>query len=239
METKKTPRADIDRNRGIYLWMGFVVALSTLFVLLEWESSPPDLSDWQSLVPAFEESDWDDLLAPELLDEYLSKKDNPETEFREVTPGIVFEGYQIADEVPLLEELLLDSLLLMTKSIPKIPPNELETLKNNEAKEETIHTQADVMPQFSGGQIELVRFIYKHVQYPSAALKQRIQGRVWCSFIVNKDGAVSDLQIEKGIYSFLDDEAIRVLRLMPAWIPGKIDNEPVRVKVYVPIVFKY
>ena len=94
------------------------------------------------------------------------------------------------------------------------------------------------MPQFPGGNVELIRFIYSHIQYPQAALKQRIQGRVWCSFIVDRDGTISDVALEQGIYIFLDEEALRVLKTMPPWIPGKTQGESVRVKVYLPIVFK-
>jgi protein TonB len=97
---------------------------------------------------------------------------------------------------------------------------------------------AETMPQFPGGQTALIRFIYENIQYPPVALKQRIEGRVWCSFIVEADGSISNIRLEESVYIFLDEEAVRVLKKMPAWSPGRTKGENVRVKIYIPIVFK-
>ena len=231
METKKTPRADIERERTTYFLIGFIVVLSSFFVLMEWESDPPDSSDWQNLMPAFIES------------EFIGNIEYKEVPPIEITPEnklpeIVYEGYQVADEVSPPEELFIDSVSDVER-ILEIPKEEQLAIPQEESDHsEQVYTEAETAPQFPGGVTELIRFIYKNIEYPSVALKQRIEGRVWCSFIVNKDGSISGVEIEKGVYSFLDDEALRVLKLMPNWLPGKKDDEPVRVKVYVPIVFK-
>ena len=232
METKKSPKADIEKNRTIYLLMGFVVVLSSFFVLIEWETSSPDLPDWQNLMPAFVESEFSvGTNNSDISEEVVADV---------VMPEIVYEGYHVVDEILPEEEFFADSIA----SVSIVNPIEIPAEKKSDPQVvepemvEPVHTEAEVMPYFPGGTTELIRFIYQHIQYPSAALKQRIQGRVWCSFIVNANGQVSDVQLEEGVYIFLDDEAIRVLNLMPPWIPGKNKGEPVRVKVYIPVVFK-
>ena len=231
MESKKSPRADIEKERTTYFLMGFIVVLASFFVLMEWGSDPPEYSDWQNLVPAFMESEF-------IGNVELSKEVPLEIIPEKVLPEIIYEGYQIADEISLPEQLFVDSLAMKKESEIEIPEEDYLNYSNEPEHPEPIYTEAETMPQYPGGTTELIRFIYRHIEYPSVALKQRIQGRVWCSFIVNKDGSLSDIQIEKGVYSFLDDEAVRVLKLMPNWIPGKEKGEPVRVKVYIPIVFK-
>ena len=231
METKKSPYADLEKERTIYFLMGFIVVLSSFFVLMEWESRPPDSSDWQNLTPVFVES--------ELIGNIETPKASEEIIPEKIFPEIIYEDYQVVEEILPSKEVVVDSLLPAEEKQIEIPTVKEPEIPDELDRPDLIYTEAEVTPQYPGGIVELIRFIYEHIQYPSAALKQRIQGRVWCSFIVNKDGSVSDVQLEKGVYVFLDDEAIRVLELMPSWIPGRKDDKPVRMKVYIPIVFKY
>jgi len=92
--------------------------------------------------------------------------------------------------------------------------------------------------QFQDGKTALLRYIYQNIHYPPAALKQRINGRVVCSFIVNEDGSLSDVTLVQGVYVFLDDEVIRVIKSMPLWKPAMKDGKPVKIKYIMPVVFK-
>ncbi|MBO4965143.1 MAG: energy transducer TonB [Muribaculaceae bacterium] len=93
-------------------------------------------------------------------------------------------------------------------------------------------------PMFPGGDSHLVSFINHTRQYPEKAYKRGVTGRVTCSFIVNADGSVSHIRILKGVEPSLNREAIRIFSLMPAWIPGKIDNIAVPVRVIRSIPFR-
>ena len=93
-------------------------------------------------------------------------------------------------------------------------------------------------PQYPGGDGNLVKFINKTRRYPERAYKKGIQGRVMCSFIVNSNGSVSDVQVFKGVEQSLDKEAVRVFSLMPDWIPGKINGMPVPVRVIRTVPFR-
>ena len=94
------------------------------------------------------------------------------------------------------------------------------------------------MPKFPGGDAELLKFIAKNVKYPQESQNKGEQGRVICSFVVAKDGTLTNYRVIRGISPALDQEAVRVLQMMPRWTPGTQRGEPVAVKYTVPITFK-
>ena len=97
----------------------------------------------------------------------------------------------------------------------------------------------EVMPKFKGGESAMMEFLMMNMKYPQTAVKAKQQGRAIVGFVVRKDGTVSDVHITKSAgYAVLDEEAIRVVKAMPAWKPGKQKGEPVNVKYSVPITFK-
>ena len=106
-----------------------------------------------------------------------------------------------------------------------------------EAKEETL-TVVDVMPQYPGGDRELLKFIAQSIKYPTDAQEAGVQGRVICSFVVDKKGNIVEPKIIRGIDPSLDAEALRVIGMMPRWTPGRQDGKAVRVLYTVPITFR-
>ncbi len=93
------------------------------------------------------------------------------------------------------------------------------------------------MPEFAGGQAALLRYLQKHLRYPGAALAAGVGGRVFMSFVVGADGSISEVTILKGLGYGLDEEAQRVVRQMPAWVPGYQSKHPVPVRFTLPITF--
>ena len=94
------------------------------------------------------------------------------------------------------------------------------------------------MPEFPGGGSAFIQWLTRQLRYPPLAQSQRIQGRVVVSFIVNKDGSIADVKLEKSVNALLDREALRVIRMMPRWKPGVHNNQPCRTMVAVPVIFK-
>ena len=94
------------------------------------------------------------------------------------------------------------------------------------------------MPQFPGGAAKLLEFLSQTIKYPEDAVKAGTQGRVIATFVVEKDGSISDAHVVKPVSTSLDAEALRVINAMPAWTPGKQGGQPVRVKYTVPINFR-
>ena len=91
------------------------------------------------------------------------------------------------------------------------------------------------MPSYPGGTSALMKFLTENIEYPEQMIKDSIQGRVICSFIVGRDGAISDIKVVRSLHPLLDKEAVRVLSLMPKWIPGKQNGQPSKVKYILPI----
>lgn len=104
---------------------------------------------------------------------------------------------------------------------------------------EQVYVIVEQMPEFPGGQDEMMKFLAKTIKYPPQALKDDVEGKVYVSFIIAKTGIVRDVQVVKGIRQDLNDEAIRVISLMPAWRPGKQRARAVNVKYILPITFHH
>ena len=94
------------------------------------------------------------------------------------------------------------------------------------------------MPDYPGGQKELLSFLSRNIKYPTKAEENKIQGRVVIQFVVNKDGSVSDAKVVRSVDPELDKEALRVINTMPKWKPGMQRGKPVRVKFTVPVMFR-
>jgi TonB family protein len=94
------------------------------------------------------------------------------------------------------------------------------------------------MPQFPGGQAKLLEYLLKSVRYPAEAEKAGLQGRVVVTFVVEKDGSITNVEVRKGIAPSLDAEALRVINAMPNWTSGKQGGKPVCVKYAVPVSFR-
>ena len=101
-----------------------------------------------------------------------------------------------------------------------------------------VYQIVEEMPQYPGGEAAMMEFVAKNVVYPKEAQDKGISGRVFVSFIVEKDGSVSDVELKRGIGGGCDEEAIRVISAMPKWTPGKMKGEPVRVSYMMPVFFK-
>ena len=99
-----------------------------------------------------------------------------------------------------------------------------------------VYDLVDEMPSFPGGPAELMKWLSSHVQYP--AIESCIQGRVIVAFIVEPDGSISNAKLVRSLDPSIDQEALRVVRQMPKWIPGKQNGVAVRVKYNVPVIFK-
>jgi len=97
---------------------------------------------------------------------------------------------------------------------------------------------AEHMAEFPGGTKEMYRFIGEHINYPQIALKTGIQGTVYISFIVETDGSLSHLDVARSIGGGCDEEALRIVNMMPKWVPAQQGNKNVRLKLTLPITFK-
>lgn len=105
-------------------------------------------------------------------------------------------------------------------------------------EENKVFTTVEQMPSFPGGDAALMQWLSNNVRYPAVAEENGIQGRVIVSFVVEKNGSITDVQVVRGKDPSLDREAVRVVKAMPNWVPGKQNGQAVRVKYNVPITFR-
>ena len=150
------------------------------------------------------------------------------------------------DEIKSQDDLSKTNTAIGTFDVKGNDEAEGEVLKAKEVvvdekpkEEETkVFDVVEQMPSFPGGDAELMKFLNTHIKYPVVAEENGIQGRVVATFVVERDGSISDVKVIKSVDPSLDKEAIRVLKSMPKWIPGKQNGSAVRVKYTVPVTFK-
>lgn len=117
------------------------------------------------------------------------------------------------------------------------PTKAAETTKGADA-DNRIYDVTDEMPSYPGGISALMNYLSSNIVYPRESEENGIQGRVLCSFVVEKNGSISNVRIERSVDKLLDAEAIRVIKKMPRWIPGKMRGSNIRVKFTLPITFR-
>ena len=150
------------------------------------------------------------------------------------------------DEIKSQDDLSKTNTAIGTFDVKGNDEAEGEVLKAKEVvvdekpkEEETkVFDVVEQMPSFPGGYAELMKFLHDHMKYPAVAEENGIQGRVICTFVVERDGSITDVKVIKSVDPSLDKEAIRVLKSMPKWIPGKQNGSAVRVKYTVPVTFR-
>ena len=226
MKAKKTPKADLERNKVIFFELGLILALSFVLIAFEWTSTK--LSSSEMLMAK------DQKFEEEIIPITRQKQAQPQ---KPPEPPKVVEYFQIVDDdIELEHELTLEDTEIDLETEVAIfeykPTIEVE-------EEKTIFVAVEEMPSFHGkGANSFLEWIGKNLLYPEIALENGIEGRVFVYFVVEPNGNVSNVRVLRGVDPALDAEAIRVVRASPKWYPGKQRGKPVRVGFTFPIQFK-
>jgi protein TonB len=130
-----------------------------------------------------------------------------------------------------------DPLTLVSPGLPA-PSNPAPVAPAEAMAAPLVYHAADEMPDFPGGATALAKFLRAKISYPAAALNHGTSGKVHVSFVVDEQGRLLDPKVVKGLGFGLDEEALRLVRIMPWWTPGRIQGQPVRVAYTLPIVFR-
>ena len=139
--------------------------------------------------------------------------------------------------VPLAVALLAMNSTAMRANVQKKVVKTTKVTKKTSATDK-VYEVCEQMPTFPGGDAALMKYLSENVKYPALAIKAQEQGRVVVSFTVEKDGAISDVKVARSVTPSLDAEAVRVVKAMPKWTPGKQGGQLVRVRYNVPVSFK-
>jgi TonB family protein len=162
-----------------------------------------------------------------------------------VAAGLVFSAHSANLNIPKenakAQTIKNDIFLSTPDTVKKEVKKEAAPVKKEPAKTQEIHftpMTPDEQPTYPGGDEARVKFLMENVKYPATALKDTLQGKVIVSFIVQKDGSITDVKVVRSVRKDLDEEAIRVVKLMPKWNPGKLKGEVIICAMNLPINFK-
>jgi protein TonB len=223
MQVKKSEKASLEKDKLVYVLMGLVFVLSLVYVALEWTERE---------VTKYEVTDTEFLFEEEVEIQQTSQETPPPPPPPAVQEVEVLNVVEDNVETESIEVNTEETEQEVVIAAPVEAPVE-------EEEEEVVFVVVEKMPEFPGGQQALFKYLSENVKYPVIAQENGIQGRVICQFVVNRDGSIVDVEVVRsGGDPSLDKEAVRVIKSMPKWKPGKQRGKPVRVKYTVPVNFK-
>ncbi len=219
MEPKKNPKADLEKLRGTFTLAGLVVSLFLVYAMINWKFYDVKASELGELIIEEEEED----IIP------ITEQNTPPPP--PPPPPAAPEIIEIVEDDEEVEELEIEDTEADAETVVEVFEVEEEVV------EEEVFTIVENMPEFPGGQKKLFEYLGKSIKFPPAAKANGISGKVYVNFTVNKNGKISDVKVLRGVHELLDKEAIRVVKAMPAWKPGKQRGKAVRVSYNLPINF--
>jgi protein TonB len=222
MESKKSPKADLESKKIIFTQIGLIIALAATLLAFEWKS-------YDKTVEGFGERIVEEV--PEEIIPITEQKVKPPPP---PPPKKVVVINVVEDDVEVDDDLMIDVEADDDTEIEEYVPIEIE---EEVVEEAPIFTVVESMPEFRGGMKELYTYLGNNIKYPVMAKESGIQGVVYVTFVVEKDGSITDVRVLRGIGGGCDEEAVRVVESMPNWTPGKQRGKPVRVQYNLPVRF--
>jgi periplasmic protein TonB len=224
MELKKTAKADLENKKMIFTQIGLVIALAIILLAFEWKSYEKTVMDLGTRQV--------ENIAEEIIPITEQKiKPPPVAPPKQIVKiNVVDDEIEVEDDIDINVEA--DDNTEVQEYIAPVKVDEEES-----AEEVQIFMVVESMPEFPGGEPALYKFLAENIKYPQMAKESGIQGRVFVTFVVERDGKVSDVRVLRGIGGGCDEEAIRVVQNMPKWTPGKQRGKSVRVQYNLPVKF--
>jgi protein TonB len=224
MELKKNPKADLRRYSGLFLEVGFIVALGVVLGAFSYTVHEKNTAGFGEL----EDVDFEDEIIPITRQQEITPPPPPEV------PKIAEVINIVEDDVEIDDELAIDDVEADQDTEVAI----VEMTEEEEVEEEEVFYIVENMPEFPGGDVALRTYIAQNVKYPEIAKENGLSGKVFVQFVINQKGEVQDVKIARGVDPALDKEAIRVVQGLPKWKPGSQRGKPVKVSYTVPINFQ-
>ena len=224
MEEKKSPKANLENKKVMFTQIGLIISL-----LIAWMAFEHKSYDKREIDPSL-------LRQTEVVEEEMveiTKQEEQKPQPVEV-PKQTTQLEIVEDDVE-VEDIEINAEVDQAEVIEEYVPVEVE---EEEVVEQEIFQIVEEMPAYPGGDQKLMEFIAKGIKYPQIARETGIQGRVFVGFVIEPDGSVSNVKVLRGIGGGCDEEAMRVVKSMPKWKPGKQRGKAVRVSYMLPVNFK-
>lgn len=231
MESKKTRKADLERRRPAIFALALVISVALFVIVIEHDF---DMSEADIDYEMLEEVVQDMELQP------LPQNDMVAAMPEESPTEALTDELNIVDgdvEMPDYNDLDISDIDPNAGIGDNASADIEEPIMPLTGDEPISFRVVECLPEFPGGMSAFVKWLTKNLKYPASAQKRKVQGKVIVSFIVNKDGSISDCKIVRNVDKQLDHEALRVIRMMPKWKPGENNGEPCRTMFVVPVVF--
>lgn len=218
MESKKNSKADLENKKSIYLKTGFIISLGIALFAFEWKTS--DSIDQKLRTTNFENVD----------EEIIPITRTPEPEI--IKPLVVTRLNIVTDDT----EIKNEPIIISTETNPD--DSVLVVVQKPEVVDDDIPIYvSEISASFPGGDEALHNFLVNNLKYPDEARINNVAGIVYVTFVINKKGKITNIEIPRKLGFGLDDEALRVLNLMPDWNSGTQNGKPVSVYFTLPIKF--
>lgn len=225
MNVKKSAKANLEKQKTLFIQIGLVIALGFTFIAFEWSQSDLDTSELAGIEEVVMEEEEMPVTRQE---EIKPPPPPPPPKFTEIL-NIV------DDDIELEEELEIEDTEIDEDT--EVEFMDIVSDEDEEVEESEVFVVVEKMPSFPGGEAALMGYLRDNVKYPTIAQENGIQGRVFVQFVVGKTGDISKINVVRGVDPALDKEAIRVVKSMPKWEPGQQRGKAVNVQFMLPINF--
>lgn len=244
MEIKKSQNAQLEDKRVTFFLLGLLMAFTLLFVGLQYSNGPQGDDDAAQ--------DMEDLAQDLEMNTPPDQKDMVSAEAPAAAPASKAITQQVkaadqAEKAPQKISTTTSQLVIGDgtgavdgASVKEAAPETAVDNSNPDALAEAPikFTVVQKIPEFPGGWSAFMQWLTKNLKYPAAAQKNKVQGTVVVTFIVNKDGSIANTKVSTSVDASLDAEALRVMKMMPKWKPGMDKNKVCRTMIAVPVVFQ-
>ena len=229
MELKKNPKADLEKRKGLYFEIGLVVILAVCLCAFSIKSYDKDDSSEGNQGPAEEVEQMDEILNTD-VEETPPPPPPPPAEEPELN----------MDQIEVVEDTKEIKTEIEIKDFDEVQNTQIAEVKIEEEVDEEevkIFTVVENDPEFPGGMDALYKYLAENIKYPQLARDNGITGKVYVTFVVERDGSIANPRILRDIGGGCGAEAIRVVKSMPKWTPGKQRGKAVRVQFNLPVNF--
>ncbi|MDD4576682.1 MAG: energy transducer TonB [Bacteroidales bacterium] len=221
MEIKKTKKADLERKRPLFVQIGLVLGLSLILFAFEWKSYDRVIE-----------------VVQDIQGEIIEQIEIVQTQRNEPPPPP--PAQQVTTILNIVDDKIVidNDLEIDAEADDNVEEySYVEVVEEIEVVEAEIFTVVEENPMFPGGDEARMNFLRENIKYPQMARESGIQGTVYVTFVVEPSGNITNIKILRGIGGGCDEEALRVVRQMPKWKPGKQRGKSVRVQFNMPIRF--
>jgi protein TonB len=231
MQVKKNDKANLERRKFIFLELSLALALAVVLVAFEWTSSEAGAGSLGDLSV-------EDVFEEEIDNTFMDEEPPPPEPEPEPEPE-----QEVIEELNIVEDdVEVDDFIDFDTDDDENSASTNITMSDFSDEEEEVEpisfAVVEQKPVFPGGDAALMKFIAEHTNYPEIAKENGIQGRVFVQFVISASGSVTSVTLARGVDSYLDEEALRVVKMIPPWAPGKQRGKAVPVTYVVPINFK-